>query len=60
MNKMNENETIALFLTKFYDLCATTDSFNYTLSEFYDEFPAEMHDFLIKNINEIKKGMKNA
>ena len=57
---MNENEVVSLFLSKFYDLCATTDSFNYTLSEFYDDFPAEMHDFLVKMAKEMKKEVRNA
>jgi len=57
---MTENELIRYFLTKFYDVCATTDSFNTTLDEFYDQFPVEMHKFLLeftKNTqNEVKNG----
>ena len=56
MNKLDNNEHLTLFLSKFYDICATTDCYNLTLDEFYSQFPVEMHVFLLEYIkNEVKR-----
>jgi len=56
MNKLDNNEHLTLFLSKFYDICATTDCYNLTLDEFYSQFPVEMHEFLLEYIkNEVKR-----
>lgn len=59
MKKISENEAISQFFGKFYEICSTPDSFNYTLDEFYDDFPQEMHDFLSKMDKNWKKETKN-
>lgn len=59
MKKYDEKQVVEQFLTKFYDLCATTDAFNLTLDEFYSEFPVEMHSFLQKLAKNIQNEVKN-
>tara|TARA_Y100001937_G_scaffold109135_1_gene153490 strand:+ start:1798 stop:1971 length:174 start_codon:yes stop_codon:yes gene_type:complete len=54
LNNINltDNQIIQDFLTKFYDISCSVDASNYTIDEFYDDFPKEIHDFLgdlIKN-----------
>ena len=39
---MKDKELVGEFLRRFYDICSTPDCFNYTLDEFYDDFPVEM------------------
>ena len=57
--KMNEKQLIAEFLNQFYHICSSIESTNYTLDEFYDQFPAEMHEFMTKFINNTISGVKN-
>ena len=58
--KTPEKEAVTKFLNHFYDICSTIECKNYTLDEFYDDFPTEMHEFItefIKNSNlELKNG----
>lgn len=56
---MNQDDLVKQFLSQFYDTCATTDSFNVTLDEFYEQFPKEMHDFLIKYAKIAQKEAQN-
>lgn len=57
---MNKNEAVKEFLGRFYDICSSIEASNYTLDEFYSDFPVEMHDFLMelseKGKNEVKNG----
>tara|TARA_Y100001938_G_C7938776_1_gene353185 strand:- start:615 stop:782 length:168 start_codon:yes stop_codon:yes gene_type:complete len=52
--KNTEKEVVGEFLRRFYDICATIESSNYTLDEFYQDFPEEMHSFL----SEMSKNVK--
>lgn len=56
---MNQDDLVRQFLSQFYDVCSTTDSFNVTLDEFYEQFPKEMHDFLIKYAKITQKEVQN-
>lgn len=44
---MNQNQLIEEFLSRFYDISDSPEAFNYTIDEFYDEFPPETHDFYL-------------
>jgi len=59
MKKLTEKEAVSLFLNKFYDICTSAEANNYTLDEFYDDFPAEMHSFLGKLAENIQKETQN-
>ena len=50
--KIIENDMVKDFFTKFYDISCSIESSNYTIDEFYDEFPEEMHSFLGKYTND--------
>lgn len=56
---MNDKELVGEFLRRFYDICSTPDCFNYTLDEFYDDFPVEMHEFLNKFSQRVRNEAKN-
>ena len=60
MKTYDEKYHIAHFLTKFYDKCSEIECSNITLDEFYQEFPVEMHDFIQKTVENMKKEVKNA
>tara|TARA_R110002051_G_scaffold313869_1_gene390322 strand:- start:1003 stop:1164 length:162 start_codon:yes stop_codon:yes gene_type:complete len=51
MKKQQDEELMEQFFSHFYDVCSSTDAFNYTMDEFYDDFSPEMHDFLSKYSN---------
>ena len=55
---MNEIKTVKDFISKFYDISCSIDAGNYTLDEFYDEFPKETHEILLKIISEKDNGGK--
>ena len=46
--KLTENQMIQEFFTKFYDISCSIEASNYTIDEFYQDFPQEMHVFLEK------------
>ena len=46
-NQRNE-QYLKEFFSHFYEVCTSTDAFNYTIDELYDDFSPEMHDFLEK------------
>lgn len=45
---ISENKMLTEFLTRFYNISCSIEASNYTIDEFYDDFPEEMHDFLGK------------
>ena len=51
---MNQQQLIEEFLARFYDISDSLEAFNYTIDEFYDEFPPETHDFLYKLLENLK------
>lgn len=57
--KNQEKQMINEFLRRFYDICSTVECSNYTLDEFYQDFPVEMHDFLSKMVDNVKNEVKN-
>jgi len=54
-NQLSE-EYLKEFFTHFYAICESTDAFNYTIDELYDDFSPEMHDFLEKYAKFSEKG----
>jgi len=57
--KNEDKEMVSEFLRHFYDICTTVEASNYTLDEFYQDFPAEMHDFLSKMGDNVKNESRN-
>lgn len=57
--KIDEKQIIAEFLNQFYHICSSIDSTNYTLDQFYDDFPVEMHEFMTKFVNNTISEVKN-
>tara|TARA_R110002020_G_scaffold56396_5_gene156050 strand:+ start:934 stop:1113 length:180 start_codon:yes stop_codon:yes gene_type:complete len=42
----NTEEQLKEFFSHFYEICTSSDAFNYTLDEFYDDFSEETHNML--------------
>jgi len=43
------------FMTRFYDICETTESDSWSMDEFYDEFPGRFHDTMIDLMKNMEK-----
>lgn len=56
MKDPNQEKALKEFFSHFYDVCSCIDAGNYTLDEFYDEFPKETHELLSEYCNFTKKG----
>ena len=43
------------FMTRFYDICETTDVDSWTMDEFYEEFSGVFHEKMITLMKNIKE-----
>jgi|TARA_R100000084_G_scaffold45995_1_gene18896 hypothetical protein len=56
MKDPSKEKALKEFFSHFYDVCTSIEASNYTMDEFYDDFPKETHDFLSEFSNFTKKG----
>jgi len=55
MKDKTEEDAIKEFFAHFYEICTSTDAFNYTMDEFYDEISEEIHEKLHKYVDTAEK-----
>ena len=55
MKDKSYEDALTEFFAHFYGVCSSTDAFNYTMDEFYDDISEEIHEKLHKYVDLAEK-----